>query len=563
MRPPLPPGTGIVITFGPPAATGGLVGYNTGFVVYSYATGPVTSDRSAGGLVGYHQSKLIAASYATGPVSGSPAGGLVGTIATPFQEATIRASYATGSVDGGTAGGLVGRVYDEGMITASYATGRVAGFRTGGLVGDDEGGTVTNSYWDTRTSGQGSGSPGSGRTTSQLQSPTSYSGIYGSWNVDIDEDNMNDNPWAFGTSSQYPALEADMDGDDDETWEEFGYQLRAGPALTATPTMNAGQSQVELEWTEVPLSSEWTPAPSVSYTVTREDDDTIEAIAENLTVREYTDTDVAGETYIYQVVAVVDGGEAVRSATVSVTVAGNKRPVAVGTLRWRRLLVGDSAMTEVGGAFEDPEGDTITYGVSSSDTTVARVTLSGSRVTIIAVAGGRTTITVTATDDGSNQSRTQQFRVTVLPTATVDYDTDDDGLIEISNLAQLDAVRHDLNGYGWSYDAAHTLAFPDGGNVLACGGLLGCVGYELNADLDFDTDSSDEPTPATPTGTTAPDGCPSVTHPAASLASVRSSRATVAPSPICLSTVAKTISDCSARPGPPPSSGTWRWFLSR
>ena len=469
MTPPFPPGVYVVVTFGPPAATGGLVGYNTGFVVYSYATGPVTSDRSAGGLVGYHQSKLIAASYATGPVSGSPAGGLVGTIATPFQEATIRASYATGSVDGGTAGGLVGRVYDEGMITASYATGRVAGFRTGGLVGDDEGGTVTNSYWDTRTSGQGSGSPGSGRTTSQLQSPTSYSGIYGSWNVDLDEDNMNDNPWNFGTSSQYPVLRADMDGNDDATWQEFGYQLRSGLALTATPTTNAGQSQVELEWTEAPLSSEWTPAPSLSYSVTREDDEDLETIAENLTVREYTDTDVAGETYIYQVVGMVDGGEAVRSATVSVTVAGNKRPVAVGTLRWRRLLVGDSAMTEVGGAFEDPEGDTITYGVSSSDTPVARVTLSGSRVTIIAVAGGRTTITVTATDDGSNQSRTQQFRVTVLPTATVDYDTDDDGLIEISNLAQLDAVRHDLSGDGVSYSTPYAEAFTDGGG--RCPGL--------------------------------------------------------------------------------------------
>ena len=494
MRPPLvfPPGVFVIITSGPLAATGGLVGYNTGFVVLSYATGPVTSDRSAGGLVGYHQNKLIAASYATGPVTGSPAGGLVGTIATPFEEATIRASYATGSVDGSTAGGLVGHVYDEGIITASYATGRVDGRNSGGLVGDDEGGTVTNSYWDTRTSGQGSGSPGSGRTTSQLQSPTSYSGIYARWNVDIDEDNMNDNPWDFGTSSQYPALRADMDGDDDETWEEFGYQLRSGPTLTATPTTNAGQSQVELEWTEAPLSSEWTPVPSVSYTVTREDDDTIETIAENLTVREYTDTGVAGETYIYQVAAVVDGGEAVRSATVSVTVTGNKRPVAVGTLRSRRLLVGDSAMTEVGGAFQDPEGDTITYGVSSSDTTVAQVTISGSRVTIIPVAEGRATITVTATDDGSNQSRTQQFTVTVLPTTTVDYDTDDDGLIEISNLAQLDAVRDDLNGFGWSYDAAHTQAFPDGGNVLACGGLVGCVGYELNADLDFDTDGSGE-----------------------------------------------------------------------
>ena len=494
MRPPSPPTPGLSVTFGPVLGTGGLVGFNTGFVVLSYATGRVTSNRSAGGLVGYHQSKLISASYATGQVTGSPVGGLVGTLSEPFgRETTVRASYATGSVDGGTAGGLVGSL-SGGTITASYATGRVPSDRnTGGLVGRNSGGTVTNSYWDTRTSGHTSGSPGSGRTTSQLQSPTTYSGIYGSWNVDIDEDDMNDNPWDFGTSSQYPALRADMNRDDDPTWEEFGYQLRSGPTLTATSTTSAGQSQVELEWTAVPLSSEWTPAPSVSYTVTREDD-AIEAVAENLTVREYTDTEVAGETYIYQVVAMVDGGEAVRSATVSVRVAGNKRPVAVGTLRNRFLLVGDSAMAEVGGAFRDPEGDTIAYGVSSSDTTVAQVTLSGTRVTIIPVAEGRTTITVTATDDGSNQSRTQQFTVWVWPTTTVDYDTDDDGLIEINNLTQLNAVRYDLFGRGSSFaqPAAHGEAFPNGGGFLACGGLIGCVGYELNADLDFDTDGNGE-----------------------------------------------------------------------
>ena len=473
---------------------GGLVGYNAGFVVSSQATGRVTSDRDAGGLVGYHRSRLISASYATGPVTGAPAGGLVGTIGTPSQRATIRASYATGSVDGSPAGGLVGHVYDEGMISASYATGRVSGgSRKSGLVGDDEGGTVSNSYWDTRTSGQGSGSPGSGRTTSQLQSPTSYSGIYRSWNVDVNGDDVNDDPWDFGTSSQYPALRADLDGDDDATWEEFGYQLRSGPTLTATPTTTAGQGQIELEWAEVPLSSAWTPAPRASYTVNRGGGENLETIAQNLTVREYTDTDLAGgETYVYQVVAVVDGGEAARSAMVSVTVVGNKRPVAVDALRSRVLLVGDSAMTELGGAFQDPEGDTIIYAVSSSDTSVARVTLSGTRVTIIPVAAGRTTITVTATDDGSNQSTTQQFRVTVLSTTTVDYDTDDDGLIEISHLAQLDAVRHDLNGSGRNSDAVHAEAFPDGGDVLACGGLLGCVGYELNADLDFDTDSSGE-----------------------------------------------------------------------
>ena len=129
-------------------------------------------------------------------------------------------------------------------------------------------------------------------------------------------------------------------------------------------------------------------------------------------------------------------------------------------------------MTEVGGAFQDPEGDTITYDVSSSDTTVARVTLSGSRVTITPVAEGRATITVTATDDGSNLSRTQQFTVTVLPTTAVDYDIDDDGLIEISNLAQLSAVRYDLYGGGWSFGqpAEYAEAFPNGGG---CPGMRG------------------------------------------------------------------------------------------
>ena len=325
-----------------------------------------------------------------------------------------------------------------------------------------------------------------------MQAPTGYSGIYRTWNLDLNGDGVSDDPWHFGTTAQYPVLSVDWDGNGQATWQELGYQIRTGPALTATPTTNAGQSQVELEWTEVPLSSDWTPAPTVTYTLTRDDGSTIEA--ENLTAREYTDTDVAGgETYIYQVAVVVDGGEAARSATVSVTVVGNKRPVAVGTLRSRRLLVGDSAMTEVGGAFRDPEGDTITYDVSSSDTTVARVTLSGTRVTIIPVAEGRTTITVTATDDGSNQSRTQQFRVTVLPTTTVDYDTDDDGLIEISNLAQLDAVRHDLNGDGapaFNGAVSYGAAFPNRGSRTACGGLIGCVGYELRADLDFDTNAS-------------------------------------------------------------------------
>ena len=68
-----------------------------------------------------------------------------------------------------------------------------------------------------------------------MQSPTSYSGIYGSWNVDVDADDTSDNPWDFGTNAQYPALKAVLD-DDQAMWEEFGYQLREGPSLTASTT---------------------------------------------------------------------------------------------------------------------------------------------------------------------------------------------------------------------------------------------------------------------------------------------------------------------------------------
>ena len=76
-----------------------------------------------------------------------------------------------------------------------------------------------------------------------------------------------------------------------------------------------------------------------------------------------------------------------------------------------------------------------------------------------------------------------------------DYELDGDGLIEIANLAQLDAVRHDLNGDGdvatGAPTTAYNAAFPE--RITASGTRMGCpsgtcAGYELTVDLDFDTD---------------------------------------------------------------------------
>ena len=75
----------------------------------------------------------------------------------------------------------------------------------------------------------------------------------------------------------------------------------------------------------------------------------------------------------------------------------------------------------------------------------------------------------------------------------VDYDTDNDGLIEVSNLAQLDGIRHDLDGDGvadYHTDGrVYIDAFPGAPAGMGCPDA-GCTGYELVADLDFDTNGN-------------------------------------------------------------------------
>ena len=501
---------------------GGLAGANLGTVTHSRSSAAVTrmppagrwypgSEEATGGLVGYNGGE-VRSSHAAGRVMGdSNVGGLVGLNETygfnRSDHARIVASYATGSVAGSRyVGGLAGRnggpsnaPFILGEIHASYATGRVSsGARSvGGLFGFNSGGDqgiVTASYWDGGTSGHTAGS--GARTTAQLQSPTGYSGIYAQWNADLDGDGANDDPWHFGTGSQYPVLKANVDGQGAATWQAFGYQLRSGPTLTATAsaTTSPGQAQVALTWTAVD-AGHWDPAPGVTYTVTRGDGGMVEIFAENVAELRYTDPAApTGTALTYQVAAVVDGGEPVRSAVVEVTTSGNAPPLPVGTLPDRWLRVGDAAGVEVGEAFEDPEDDALTYAVTSSATGVATVSMSGTRVSITPLAAGTATITVTATDaGGSGASAAQTFTVTVMPAGTTDYDADDDGLIEITTLAQLDAVRHDLNGDGEPTEdgaPAYAAAFATVGDRQACGGPTGCRGYELGADLDFDTNGN-------------------------------------------------------------------------
>ena len=322
---------------------GGLIGYSGGEIRGSYVTGRVTGTENVGGIAGINRSNgEILASYATSVVSGEDdVGGLVGD-----NRGKITAGYATGRVTGmDNVGGLVGNHQSRGAILASYATGRVTGDSdVGGLVGLSDG-VVTASYWDSNTSGHAAGSSGAGRTTAQLQAPTDYSGIYQSWNVDIDGDNSSDNPWSFGANSQYPVLSVDMNGVGGATWQEFGYQLREGPTLTAAEK----PTQVELSWTAV-NRNHWSPMPGVTYTLYRENGAASRTLGENLNVLTFSDAGVtSGATYTYQVAAVVTGGAAARSSRVSVTVPATTtpppaRPVVTLTAQPSSIQRGQSAM---------------------------------------------------------------------------------------------------------------------------------------------------------------------------------------------------------------------------
>ena len=76
-----------------------------------------------------------------------------------------------------------------------------------------------------------------------------------------------------------------------------------------------------------------------------------------------------------------------------------------------------------------------------------------------------------------------------------DYDDDDDdGLIEVRTLAQLDAVRLDLLGTSLVHIddlPKYLAAFPGALDDTGCP-AEGCTGYELAANLDFDTNGNGE-----------------------------------------------------------------------
>ncbi|MGB2808298.1 MAG: GLUG motif-containing protein [Sedimentisphaerales bacterium] len=175
---------------------GGLVGFNDESTISNcYSTASVSGDDYVGGLVGTNEGGTITNCYASGSVSGDDyVGGLVGFnhgFCSPggCSGGMISNCYATSSVSGYCGvGGLVG--WNGARITNCYSTGSVTGTTdVGGLVGKGSK-WVTFSFWDVETSDQTTSAGGTGLTTDQMQTASTFAGWgCGSiWTIDEGKD---------------------------------------------------------------------------------------------------------------------------------------------------------------------------------------------------------------------------------------------------------------------------------------------------------------------------------------------------------------------------------------
>ena len=307
--------------------------------------------------------------------------------------------------------------------------------------------TVTNSYWDTTTTGQSSSDVGTGQTTSALQTPTAYgaatpppASIYAGWDdVDVDGDgnvgvaaDTDDDAWDFGGNNQYPRLKYGGHNPAD--------QLANVTAMTITSS--AG--------------------PDGQY-----------GAGDVITLRLAFAQDVT-------------------------VISGAALPLTIGSATRNATPPANSAGRTIDFSYTVLPADMDSDGIAIA----AAATLAG--------AFGRSSVNYALPDTLATAQAAHKVNA-----VTVSYDSDGDGLIEIRNLAQLNAMRWDLDGDGVidpevaatrigdtlkpAGDAAgYARAFPNRAPALGCPDTAAdadtdpgpCLGYELMVNLDFDTNGS-------------------------------------------------------------------------
>ncbi len=149
-----------------------------GHIYRCHSIASVSGESAVGGLIGQLFKCNVAISYSSGMVSSSNyAGGLVGY---HWSYCEIRNSYSTARVQNANRmGGLVGRMVDYASLYQCYSSGQVVGgSSTGGLVGFISDGeytcSATDCFWDMDSSGKLTSAKGTGKTTVQMKSRSTF-----------------------------------------------------------------------------------------------------------------------------------------------------------------------------------------------------------------------------------------------------------------------------------------------------------------------------------------------------------------------------------------------------
>ena len=223
--------------------------------------------------------------------------------------------------------------------------------------------------------------------------------------------------WAVGTTTITVTA---TDPDDLSTEQTFTATVTAAPTQTQPPepvgkipdqTLTEGGASKTVDVSayfsdpegDILTYTAWTDIPNV-----------VKLLRENslLTIT----SEIVGTAAVIVRATDPDGLYAIQRFTVRVTVPDapppNRAPQVLLQIPAHALTVGNSAaLLPVSSYFNDPDGNALTYTSSTSNTSVATVSLSGSPVLITPVAAGTATITVTASD-GELQA-TQSFVVTI------------------------------------------------------------------------------------------------------------------------------------------------------
>ncbi|MDD5327378.1 MAG: GLUG motif-containing protein [Phycisphaerae bacterium] len=191
---------------------GGLVGYTYGGGIGECSsTGNITGgdySYGLGGLLGGNERAVfVRCCYSIGAVSGGYSsdcvGGLMGE---NINDSYVTDCYATGDVIGGyDVGGLVG-INDHSYIYECYSSGSVSGYMfVGGLLGWSYNGETINSFWDVNTSGQSWSAGGTGKTTAEMMTESTFTDAV--WDFVGETANGTDDFWRMCVDGvNYPLL---------------------------------------------------------------------------------------------------------------------------------------------------------------------------------------------------------------------------------------------------------------------------------------------------------------------------------------------------------------------